>query len=151
MKGRGMTRLYSFSAMALTLVLCAGFVACDSNKKLSQENANRAIMTVIGHHTISRSGDEVRFNVASINRIGPVRQLKEDEASVIVTFKDDTDPSTRWFMNPFALTFVFQKNVDKNWVLTHLETPGPPEGPADGNGNIDMICQSNQNLAVVAQ
>jgi len=142
----------SFSAMALTIALCAGLVACDSNKKLSQEKANRAIMTVIGHHTISRSFDENRFNVASITKIGPVRQLKEDEASVIVSFKDDTAPATRWFTNPFALTFVFQKDVDKNWVLTHLERPSPPDGPpADGGGLIDIICESNQNLTVVAQ
>ena len=130
---------------AAVLIVTLVFVGCDLNKKLSQENAEKAIRTVVMHHTVSDSAKEAQFNLDSIVRIGPVSQFSDDQASAVVKFKDS-------WLGPFALKFVFQRNVDHNWILTKLDFAGPPDGaPMETSGHESKIIEVNQNLNVLAQ
>jgi hypothetical protein len=126
-------------------ITCLLLVACNANKKLTQQNAEAAIRQVIEHHTVTDSAKEKFFNLDSIIRINPVTQFSETEASAVVKFKDD-------WLGPFALRFVFQKNIDNKWVLRSLEPAGPPDGASlEQSGHEYKICQANPNLNVVAQ
>ena len=139
-----------FCSVGVIAVLFFG--ACDSNKKLSQDNAEKAIKAVASTHTGThfgmsdpdcgygrQMGREKCFNVQSIATINPLSQFSETEATSLVTFKcKDT----------FALKFMFQKDIDNRWFLTKL---GFVEGSDDSCGQVREMIQNNQNLKVLAQ
>lgn len=135
-------RTACFVAIFITLLM---LVACNANKKLTQQNAEAAIRTVIENHTVTNSAKEKYFNLASIVRINPVSQFSETEASAVVKFENN-------WLGPFALRFIFQKNVDNKWILRKLEPAGPPDGDSlESSGHEYKICEANQNLNVIAQ
>jgi hypothetical protein len=72
-------------AAAIAIVF---LLACNANKKLAQENAEKAIRTIIATHTGSASPKEAQFNEESIVAIRPVSQFLETDASAVVKFKD---------------------------------------------------------------
>jgi len=120
------------------------FGACDSNKRLSQESAEKAIKSVAATHTVTPKfgmwGRELCFNAQSISSIEPLSQFTDTEATALVRFTCAQN---------FALKFVFHKDIDKRWFLTNL---GFVEGTCgDSCGQVDEMIQDNQNLKVLAQ
>ena len=134
-----MPRTITLLALATTVML---FITCQSNRKLTQENAEAAIRTFLATHNRSGSPLEDLFNVESITRVAPVSQFTENEASTVVKFKD-----AEMGRHPFAMKFIFRKNVDQKWFLTKLEPVGPPDGPRPGDEGWEvMLVQANQNM-----
>lgn len=135
-----------FCYMGAIAVLFVG--ACDSNKKLSQDNAEKAIRQALP--TLSGGSADIWglnrcFNPQSIVSIQPVNQFSETEATSIVSFKCDVE--TR----PFGLRFVFKKNVDKKWQLSNLACAEGFEGYGCDHSGVQIWVQHNQNLSVIAQ
>jgi hypothetical protein len=114
-----------------------------SNRKLSQDNAEKAINAFASTHSVSPiPATDCSFNVQSIAKILPLSQFSETEATSIVILKC-TDGSGL----PFK--FVFQKDIDNQWFLTKI-------GEVDGyrgynNGMVNSMIVPNQNLKVLAQ
>ena len=130
-----MTKMKTLSLSLFCLLTMLFFLSCDTNKKLDQDNAVKAIKQFL-----SSSRGEV--GVEAIGSIEPVSQFSVTEASSIVHFN---------YLNPYAtgnlvLKFKFQKNMDKKWILTSLEVV---EGA--GLQRIHDWVRKNQNINIVAQ
>lgn len=124
------------------------FGACgDSNKRLSQESAEKAIKSVaVTHNVPSKFGmrdTELCFNVESIYSI-ELSQFSDNEAIALVRFKCPSNTTS----TVFSLQFVFQKDIDKRWFLTKLAYPA---SSCVACGQVDAMVQDNQNLKVLAQ
>jgi hypothetical protein len=133
--------------MCAIVVLFLG--ACYSKKKLSQDNAEKAIRQVIP--TLTRNSADIWrldqcFNLQSIVSIGPVRQFSETEATSMVPFKCKLENG-----RPFGLKFVFKKNMDNKWLLTNLACPESFNGYGCDHTGVGIWVEHNQNLSVVAQ
>jgi hypothetical protein len=87
----------------------------QSNRKLSQDNAEKAIKAFASTHRLGPiigAGATCSFNVQSIASIEPVSQFSDTEATSIVTIPCG---------NSLAFKVVFQKDIDNRWFLTKLE------------------------------
>jgi hypothetical protein len=118
--------------------------ACESNKTLSQGNAEKAIKEVAQHHRAtpypagwSTFEEGACFNEASIANIEPVSQFADNEATANATFKCNGMELT--------LKFMFQKDVNKQWFLTKLAIA------KQNNAVTREIVKENSDLKVVAQ
>lgn len=119
------------------------FGACGSNKKLSQDNAEKAIRFFASTNSLSPipgtawSGG-CSFNVPSIASIEPLNQFSDTEATSIVRLKcaDGNLP----------LKFVFQKDIDNQWFLTKIGEVERYGGYT--NGIVESMIAPNQNLKV---
>ncbi len=128
-----------FCYMGMISLLFAG--ACGSNKKLSQDNAEKAIKAFASTHSVSPiRGTDCSFNVQSIARIEPLSQFSDTEATSVVLLKC-ADGS-------LAFKFVFQKDIDNQWFLTKIEEV---EGYGYNNGMVSSMITPHQNLKVPAQ
>ncbi len=128
-----------FCYMGVIAVLFFG--ACDSNKKLSQDNAEKAIKAFASTHSVSPiPATDCSFNVQSIASIEPLSQFSDNEATSVVFLK-----CTRGSL-PFK--FVFQKDIDNQWFLTKI---GMVQGYTYNNGMADSMVTPNQNLKVPAR
>jgi len=96
----------------------------DSNKKLSQDNAEKAIKTFASTNSadsilnVGWSG-KCSFNVQSIAKIEQVSQFSDNEATSVMALKCPYDSLGR----PFTLNlqFVFKKDVENRWFLTKID------------------------------
>ena len=66
-------------------------------------------------HYLGQTGT---LNVEAIQKIDPVSQFSETQASAIVNFNFHDSFSD----DNLILKFIFSKNVDKKWVLTSIES-----------------------------
>jgi len=110
----------NFNAIIFCFLTIAMLSSCDSNKKLEQVNAEKAIKEFVQTNSFGGGGSwgqEGSFDVNSISSIEPVSQFSETEASSIVHFN---------YHDAFAngnvtLKFNFKRNMDKHWVLTSVD------------------------------
>jgi len=101
----------------LTIVLLS---TCDSNKKLEQTDAEKAIKEFVQTNSFGGGGSwgqQGSFDVNSISSIEPIIQFNELEASSAVHFNYQ-DAFSDGNMN---LKFNFKRDIDKKWVLTSVE------------------------------
>ena len=100
-----------------TLVLLF-FISCDTNKKLNQENAEKAIKEFVTQNSFEAgTWQKGSFSANSIISIEPISQFSETEASAIVHFDfQDGYPDGK-----LVLKFNFKKNMDKKWVLITVD------------------------------
>jgi hypothetical protein len=118
--------------------------SCDSNKKLNQENAEKAIKEFTSTHSIGEIPGLMvvcRFTVEAIIKIEPLAQFSETEATTIVHYKCE-----RNLDEPFQ--FVFKRNIDKHWVLTNIQV-APGNRPT--NGEAGMLQKLNESINIIAQ
>jgi hypothetical protein len=113
------SRLLNFNLMnmkkitiyILSLLTSIFLFSCDSNKKLKQENAYKAILEFYQSY---RPG----FPLKSITSIEPINQFAENEASTIVHFNVSRFSHEN---ENLVLKFNFKRNIEKNWILTSIE------------------------------
>ena len=130
-----MTKMKKLTLSVFCLFTMLFLFSCDTNQKLAQDSAAKAIRQFI-------SSDASRFKVEQISSIEPVSQFTEAEASSIVRFNYHDN-----FANGnLVLKFKFQKNMDKKWILMSLE---PVEGV--GTQGVGDWVRKNQNINIVAQ
>ena len=132
-----------FCHMGVVAVLFFG--ACDSNRKLSQDNAEKAIKGYASTHQTGAPVDYLGanncfFNVQSIASIERLSQFSDTEATSVVTLKCGGVGTLRF-------KFVFQKDVDNRWFLMKIQSV---EGDSPSGGIANWIAR-NQNLKVLAQ
>ena len=133
-----------FSYLGVIAVLFIG--ACESNKKLSQDKAEKAITAFASSHSVSpipgaeRYYGTCSFNVQSIAGIESLSQFSDSEATTIVSLKCER--------GALAFKFVFQKDIDKRWFLTKFEPVG---NRSYTMGIENSMIAPNQNLKVLVQ
>ena len=100
--------------LLFSLLLVIILQSCNSNKKLLQENADKAIKDFTAENIIGGVRDEnyLRFTTQGIEKIDPISQFSETEASVNVTYKYES--ATKLFQ------YSFKKNIDNKWVITSI-------------------------------
>ncbi|MBL0202162.1 MAG: hypothetical protein IPP81_19000 [Chitinophagaceae bacterium] len=121
------------------------FVSCDTNKKLNQVNAEKAIKEFVSNNALKGSGSWGQtgtLNVEAIQKIDPISQFSETQASAIVNFNFHDSFSD----GNLILKFIFNKNVDKKWILTSIE---PVQGV--GSEGLSNWVRKQQNINIVAQ
>lgn len=129
-----MSKMKTLTLSLFCLLTTFVLFACDANKKLDQDPAEKAIKQFL-----SRS--PIYLKVEAIGSIEPVSQFSEIEASSIVHF----NYQDIWDHNP-VMKFKFQRNMDKKWILMSLQAV---EGV--GGQNMSDWIRKNQNINIVAQ
>jgi len=110
-----MKRLTNYIVILITIVL---LFSCDTNKKLNQESAEKAIKEFVVQNSFGAgTWQEGSFSVNSITSIEPISQFSETEASSIVHFNFQ-DSYTN---GKLVLKFNFKKNMDKKWFMTSVD------------------------------
>lgn len=130
-----------FCYMGVIAVLFFG--ACDSNKKLRQDNAEKAIKAFFSAHSVSPipgTAGLCSFNAQSITSIEPLRQFSETEATSVVLLQCSKASL------PFE--FLFQKDIDNQWFLTKI---GAVKGLSSNKEFVESISAPYQNLKVPAR
>jgi hypothetical protein len=128
--------------LILSLII---FPSCESNKKLNQENAEKAVKEFVSNNSFGGKGSwgqSGTFNVEAITKIEPVAQFSEAQATTIVNFNYHDAFSD----GNLILKFLFNKNMDKKWVLTSIE---PVQGV--GSEGLGTWVRKNQNINIIAQ
>jgi len=128
------------------------FASCDSKKKLSQDNAEKAIKTFASTNSadsilnVGWSG-KCSFNVQSIDKIEPLTQFSDSEATSITALKCSYDS----LGHPFTLylQFMFKKDVENRWFLTKIDNVVRDRW-GSGYAPSEWIAK-NQNLKVPTQ
>lgn len=123
----------------------------ESNRKLSQDNAEKAIK---GFASTNPSANPIAtmgtgrgtvvgcfFNVQSIAKIEQLSQFSDTEATSVVTSKCGEVGTIRF-------EFVFKKDIDNRWFLVKIQFV---QGEIGSQGEADWINRRNQNLKVFAQ
>jgi hypothetical protein len=136
-----------FSKCIICLSVILSLFSCDTNKKLKQENAEKAIKEFVQNNSIVGSGGWGQvgsFDVASIISIEPLSQFSENEASTIACFNYQETYSGK---KNLTLKFNFKRNIDKQWYLINIE------GVAGvGSETMSMrIYRDWKNLNILAQ
>jgi len=124
----------------LALVILALLLACNSNKKLLQENAEKGIrefFTTYGTNDVP--GTACAFDLPSLVAIDSLTQYTETEASTIVRVKCAS--------SALPVKFLFRKNIDNKWVLASVS---PVEGSRYTTG-FEQMLQPYQAMNRVVQ
>lgn len=112
--------MIKFNKYIICLLTTILLFSCDTNKKLKQQDAEKAIKEFVSKNGFNGNGSwgqEGSFDINSIASIEPISQFSEDEASAITHFN---------FQDSFAgvkliLKFNFKRNVEKQWYLTKID------------------------------
>ena len=122
-------------------LICFLFISCNSNSKLNQANAEKAIKEFLA------TGSNY-FQINSVKSIGTISQFSDNEASTSVAFdyssKNAFGNSTS---GEIQLKCIFKKNVDKKWIFTSVE---PITNFMDWNGYYKWI-KNSQDMNIIAQ
>lgn len=125
----------------LILMIVTTLLACNSNTKLNQTNAEKAINNFLAR------GSQY-FKVGSIKSIEPLSQFSDNEATTNLTFSYS---STDFFGNAtggnIQVKCVFKKNIDKKWIFTSIN----PITRFNDWGGYDKWISSNQEINILTQ
>jgi hypothetical protein len=123
------------------VLISLSLLSCDSNTKLSQANAEKAI-----NEFLSKGSDY--FQINSVKNFGTLSQFSDNEATMTVTFEYS---SKNVFGEPtngeIQIKCIFKKNVDKKWIFNSIESI---THFIDWNGYAKWI-QNNQDMNIIAQ
>ncbi|MEI6899682.1 MAG: hypothetical protein WCL00_07385 [Bacteroidota bacterium] len=123
--------------VSIIIILCG----CNSNSKLSQSNAEKAInqFTSVGNKY---------FKISSVKSIGTLSQFSDNEANTALTFGyTSSDAFGNSTQGDIQVKCIFKKNVDKKWIFTSIE---PITSFMDWNGYYKWI-QNSQDMNIIAQ
>lgn len=127
--------------IAIICITTLIMLSCDTNKKLDKVNAEKAIKEFVTQNTFDASAwQKGSFSVNSIISIEPISQFTEDEASITVNF-DFTDS---YASEKLSLKFNFRRNIDKQWVLTSINSL-----KGVGSQAISNLVEKWQNLNII--
>lgn len=129
-----MKKIIAFIICLSTIVI---LFSCDTNKKLKQENAERVIKDLIT--SINTCGGKVK-----LQSIEPINQFSENESSIIV----HTIFSNQYVTWNWNFKFIFNKNIDKKWILASVNEA--PES-TDGSSCLSNLCEKWQDLNQLVQ
>jgi hypothetical protein len=115
-KNENQTKMKNLIIYVFSLLTLMCLFSCDTNKKLKQGNAEKAIKEFVSTNSFSDGGSS-SFEVSAIVTIEPVNQFSEGEASSIVHFNYRDSYSNE----DLVLKFIFKRNIDKHWILTSVE------------------------------
>lgn len=130
--------------ITITAIICITtliMLSCDTNKKLDKVNAEKAIKDFVNQNTFDAGAwQKGSFSVNSIISIEPISQFTEDEATITVNF-DFTDS---YASEKLSLKFNFRRNIDKQWVLTSINSL-----KGVGSQAISNLVEKWQNLNII--
>ena len=136
------------------LYVLSGFVlaSCSGNKKLDQDNSAKAIYNFFAQHPFTESyrdyDEQGDINTKHITTIEPLSQFSDKEASTVVTF----DYKVSKYHPYLKLKFIFQRNVDKHWILSTMTLIDGLDSERGGsNRDLAEYIQKAHDLNIVAQ
>jgi hypothetical protein len=128
----------------LKAIILISLFSCNSNAKLNQQMATKAINELIS----SSNPNENYLRLNSVKDYGTISQFSDNEANSIITidYSSMHAMSGKSFNGEFQIKCIFKKNVDNKWFLTSIE---PITQFGDWPGFYKWV-RRNQNLTIPA-